>query len=91
MIGLGSIGMIASGAGGLIAQLQAPVLMNTVGLLRVDLPALPEQQQMNAPIPKPYMCLTNLLDWRRVATRYARCPKVLFSAIAIAAAVVYWL
>ncbi len=31
-----------------------------------------------------------LRDWRRVATRYDRCPKVFFSAIALAAAVLYW-
>ncbi len=32
-----------------------------------------------------------LKDWRRVATRYDRCPKVFLSAIALAAAVIYWL
>ena len=32
-----------------------------------------------------------LKDWRRVATRYDRCPKVFFSAIALAALVIYWL
>ena len=32
-----------------------------------------------------------LKDWRRVATRYDRCPKVFFSAIALAATVIYWL
>ncbi len=34
-----------------------------------------------------------LKDWRRVATRYDRCPKVFLSAIAIAlaATVIYWL
>ncbi len=32
-----------------------------------------------------------LKDWRRVATRYDRCPKVLLSAIALAATVIYWL
>ena len=31
-----------------------------------------------------------LKDWRRVATRYDRCPKVFLSAIALAALVVYW-
>jgi hypothetical protein len=30
-------------------------------------------------------------DWRRVATRYDRCPKVFLSAIALAALVIYWL
>ena len=31
-----------------------------------------------------------LKDWRRVATRYARCPKTFFSAIALAAIVIFW-
>jgi transposase len=30
-----------------------------------------------------------LKDWRRVATRYDRCPKVFLSAIALAAVVIY--
>ena len=32
-----------------------------------------------------------LKDWRRVAMRYDRCPKVFFSAIALAATVLFWL
>ena len=32
-----------------------------------------------------------LEDWRRVATRYERCPKVFMSAIALAAIVIDWL
>ena len=32
-----------------------------------------------------------LKDWRSVATRYDRCPKVFLSAIALAAIVIYWL
>ena len=32
-----------------------------------------------------------LKDWRRVATRYDRCPKVFLSAIMLAAIVLYWL
>jgi transposase len=32
-----------------------------------------------------------LKDWRRVATRYDRCPVVYLSAIALAATVIYWL
>ena len=32
-----------------------------------------------------------LKDWRRVATRYDRCPKAFFSPIALAAIVIYWL
>lgn len=33
----------------------------------------------------------HLKDWRRVATRYDRCPTVFFSAIALAATVTFWL
>nr|WP_302479295.1 transposase [Ruegeria arenilitoris] len=29
--------------------------------------------------------------WRRVATRYDRCPEVFLSSIALAATVIYWL
>ena len=32
-----------------------------------------------------------LKDWRHVATRYDRCPKVFMSAIALAATVLFWL
>jgi transposase len=32
-----------------------------------------------------------LKDWRRVATRYDRCPTVFPSAIALAATVIFWL
>ena len=32
-----------------------------------------------------------LKNWRRVATRYDRCPKVFLSAIALAAIVINWL
>ena len=32
-----------------------------------------------------------LKDWRRVATRYDRCPNAFFSAIAVAATVIFWL
>ncbi len=32
-----------------------------------------------------------LKDWRRVATRYDRCPKVFLSSIVLAAIVIYWL
>ena len=31
-----------------------------------------------------------LKDWRRVAMRYDRCPKVFLSAIALAATVMFW-
>lgn len=32
-----------------------------------------------------------LKDWRRIATRYDRCPEIFFSAIVIAATVIFWL
>jgi transposase len=32
-----------------------------------------------------------LKDWRRVATRYDHCPTVFFSALALAATVLFWL
>ena len=32
-----------------------------------------------------------LKDWRRVATRYDRCPIAFFSAVALAATVIFWL
>jgi transposase len=32
-----------------------------------------------------------LKDWRRVATRYDRCPKVFLKAVALAATVMFWL
>ncbi|KXV71156.1 transposase [Acetobacter malorum] len=32
-----------------------------------------------------------LKDWRRVATRYDRCPTVFFSAVCLAATVLFWL
>ena len=32
-----------------------------------------------------------LKDWRRVATRYDRCPETFSSAIALAATVLFWL
>ena len=31
-----------------------------------------------------------LKDWRRVATRYDRCPETFFSAIMLAATVLFW-
>ncbi len=32
-----------------------------------------------------------LKDWRWVATRYDRCPKVILSAVALAATIMFWL
>ena len=36
-------------------------------------------------------CSARLKDWRRVATRYDRCAHTFFSAICIAATVIFWL
>ena len=35
--------------------------------------------------------LARLKDWRRVSTRYDRCAHTFFSAICIAATVIFWL
>jgi len=35
--------------------------------------------------------LGRLKGWRRIATRYDRCPKVFLSAIALAATILFWL
>jgi transposase len=32
-----------------------------------------------------------LKHWRRIATRYDRCPRVFLSAVALAATVMFWL
>lgn len=32
-----------------------------------------------------------LKDWRRIATRYDRCPTIFFAAITLAAIVTFWL
>ncbi len=34
---------------------------------------------------------SRLKDWRRVATRHDRCPTAVFSALAFAATVIFWL
>ncbi|MHA6346947.1 transposase [Roseivivax sp. CAU 1761] len=51
-------------------------------------------QIRQAPIPRRHrieIMFGRIKDWRRVATRYDRCPKVFLSAIALAATVIYWL
>ncbi len=32
-----------------------------------------------------------LKDWRRVATRYDRCPEVFLSAVTLAVTVIFWI
>jgi len=64
-------------------------------------PCIPGRKQRNATIKydkrrykrrnRIEIMFGRLKDWRRVATRYDRCPKVFLSAIALAATVIYWL
>jgi hypothetical protein len=62
-------------------------------------PCIPGRKSRNEPIkqtllqaPQPHrIMLGHLKDWRRVATRYDRCPTAFFSAIALAATVIFWL
>jgi transposase len=35
--------------------------------------------------------MEGLKDWRRVATRYDRCPTVFLATVALAATVIFWL
>ena len=60
---------------------------------------IPRRKQRNTPIKydmrrnkwrnRIEIMFGRLKDWRRVATRYDRCPKVFLSAIALAATVIY--
>ena len=60
---------------------------------------IPGQKQRNTPVKynkhrykrrnRIEIMFGRLKDWRRVATRYDRCPKVFLSAIALAALVIY--
>ncbi|WHP69372.1 IS5 family transposase [Phaeobacter inhibens] len=64
-------------------------------------PCIPGRKSRDKPVPydkRKYkrrnrieIMFGRLKDWRRVATRYDRCPKVFLSAIALAAAVIFWL
>lgn len=64
-------------------------------------PYIPSRKNRKVPIPhdearyrKRHKIENNfarLKDWRRVATRYDRCPKVFLSACALAAVVMFWL
>ncbi len=64
-------------------------------------PCIPGRKSRNAPVrhdKRRYISRNRieimfgrLKDWRRVATRYDRCPTVFFSAIALAATVLFWL
>ena len=64
-------------------------------------PCIPSRTNRKRPIPhdkhlyrqrhKIENMFGKLKDWRRIATRYDRCAHAFFSAIAIAAAVIFWL
>lgn len=64
-------------------------------------PCIPARKGRKVPIPhdevryrkrhKIENSFARLKDWRRVATRYDRCPKVFLSACALAAVVMFWL
>ena len=64
-------------------------------------PASPQNPTAKAPIPNDAILnkqrhkienmFGRLKDWRRVHTRYDRCAHTYFSAICIAAAVIFWL
>ena len=64
-------------------------------------PCIPSRRNRRKPIPHDEeLCrrrhviensFAKLKDWRRVATRYNRCPEVLLSACTLAAIVKFWL
>jgi len=64
-------------------------------------PCIPTRKMRKVPIPhdaelyksrhKIENSFARLKDWRRVATRYDRSPKVFLSACALAAIVMFWL
>ena len=64
-------------------------------------PCIPSRRDRRAQIPhdatlyrlrhKIKNMFNRLKDWRRVATRYDRCPILFLSACALAAIVIYWL
>ena len=64
-------------------------------------PCIPSRKNRKVPIPydearyrkrhKIENSFARLKDWRRVATRYDRCPKGFLSACALAAVVMFWL
>lgn len=64
-------------------------------------PFIPGRQSRSLPVQydkRPYklrnrieIMFGRLKDWRRVATRYDRCPTVFFSTLALAATVLFWL
>ncbi|ALN73064.1 transposase IS4 [Aureimonas sp. AU20] len=64
-------------------------------------PCIPSSRSRKVPFPydaalyrqrhKVENLFAKLKDWRRIATRYDRCAHTFFSAICIAAAVIFWI
>ena len=64
-------------------------------------PCIPSRKERKPPVPHDETryrsrheienSFARLKDWRRVATRCDRCPKVFLSACALAAVVLFWL
>ena len=62
---------------------------------------IPSKKNRKQPIPHNTLLYTQryrvevmfgrLKDWRRIATRYDRCPTIFFGAITLAAIVTFWL
>jgi len=68
---------------------------------RGTVPCIPSKSNRKVAIPhdpalyrerhKVEIMFGRLKDWRRIHTRYDRCAHTFFSAIALAAAVIFWL
>ena len=64
-------------------------------------PCIPSKSSRRAPVPhnaalyrqrhKIEIMFGRLKDWRRIHTRYDRCAHTFFSAICIAATIIFWL
>jgi transposase len=70
-------------------------------IARGTVPCIPSKSNRKKPIPhdpvlypqrhKVEIMFGRLKDWRRIHTRYDRCAHTFFSAIALAATVIFWL
>ena len=68
---------------------------------RGTIPCIPSKSNRKAPIPHDPVLYRQrhrienmfgkLKDWRRIHTRYDRCAHTFFSAIALAATIIFWL
>jgi transposase len=67
--------------------------------VRCEIPRLPTIRKQPIPHDKELyrqrhrveMMFGRLKDWRRIATRYDRCPTIFFGALTLAAIVIFWL